>query len=556
MEEMPLLPVRRIHNYAYCSRLFYFQWVENIFEENADTVTGSHFHRNVDATQTLKSSLQQELKAGANLRSLHLSSNTLQITGIVDLLENSSDGLCLIDYKKGSAQRDDSGFRIAKYADAIQLAAYSLLLDEQGITPNKTQIYYGEDRRRVDVEINETLISQCRSIIEQARNLAKKNIFPPALHGDPRCLYCSAYPVCLPNESLFWAAKDNDSTKNLPIKQAPRPDDGEEEIIVVQQMGSQVGIRGGKFVISVKGTKLGSKPTQQVRAFYLYGAVQMTAQATHTCLENGIEVAYFSPAGRFIGMLTSFPSSSVDARRGQYRLFEQSSIRMDIAKNCIVAKIQNQRTLLMRNGQVEKSILFDLSARIIQAKSAESIPQLMGIEGEAASIYFSQLQTMLKPQDWTFQFDGRKRRPPPDPINALLSMGYSMLSKEIAGVLFAVGLDPNLGFMHQPRYGRPALALDMMEEFRPLIADSVVISLINRREVDEKDFIFSTKGCFLNECGRRAFWQAWSRRLDTNITHPVFGYSMSYRRMFEVQARQLWRYLRGEALTYHGFTTR
>jgi CRISPR-associated protein Cas1 len=110
--------------------------------------------------------------------------------------------------------------------------------------------------------------------------------------------------------------------------------------------------------------------------------------------------------------------------------------------------------------------------------------------------------------------------------------------------------------MHQPRYGRPALALDLMEEFRPLVADSVAISLVNRSEIDEGDFVRASTGTALNERGRRRFWEAWFRRLDTEVSHPEFGYKMSYRRMFEVQARQLWRYVRGDAVTYHGFTTR
>jgi CRISPR-associated protein Cas1 len=129
-------------------------------------------------------------------------------------------------------------------------------------------------------------------------------------------------------------------------------------------------------------------------------------------------------------------------------------------------------------------------------------------------------------------------------------------AKELTGVCHTVGLDPFLGFLHQPRYGRPALALDLMEEFRPLIADSVAISLINRGELGRHDFVHSTNGTFLKDEGRRAFWAAYFRRMDTEVSHPEFGYKMSYRRMLEVQARQLWRYLRGEAAAYHAFTTR
>jgi CRISPR-associated protein Cas1 len=182
--------------------------------------------------------------------------------------------------------------------------------------------------------------------------------------------------------------------------------------------------------------------------------------------------------------------------------------------------------------------------------------ELLGVEGTAANLYFEQFASMLKGIEWTFDFAGRNRRPPRDPVNALLSLGYSVLAKELAGVCHAVGLDPFLGFMHQPRYGRPALALDLMEEFRPLVADSVAISLVNRGEIDPGDFIRSANGTFLNDQGRRRFWEAWFRRIDTEVKHPEFGYKMSYRRMLEVQARQLWRVVRGDAPVYHGFTTR
>jgi CRISPR-associated protein Cas1 len=210
----------------------------------------------------------------------------------------------------------------------------------------------------------------------------------------------------------------------------------------------------------------------------------------------------------------------------------------------------------MRNGEVPDRVLHLLAGFRDQTAGARDLTELLGIEGTAAAIYFEQFATMLKEDEWKFDFRGRNKRPPRDPVNAMLSLGYSVLAKELTGVCHAVGLDPFLGFLHQPRYGRPALALDLMEEFRPLTADSVAISLANRSELGPEDFIRSASGTFLNEAGRRRFWEAWARRLDTEVSHPEFGYKMAYRRMFEVQGRQLWRFLRGEATAYHGFTTR
>jgi CRISPR-associated protein Cas1 len=356
-------------------------------------------------------------------------------------------------------------------------------------------------------------------------------------------------------EALEFAAESG--LKEAPTLEPPRPGSDDSEVLVVQTPGAQIGQRGDQLVVSVKGEDMRKIPGQQVRAIYCFGAVQITAQAVETCLELGIDVSYFSPAGRFLGLLRGLPASGVDARRGQYRLFELPGVRLQLAREVIRAKIHNQRVMLMRNGDVPDRVVQLLANFRDATESARDMTGLLGIEGNAAALYFEQFESMLKQRDdWKFDWRGRNRRPPRDPVNALLSLGYSMLAKELTGVCHSVGLDSFLGFMHQPRYGRPALALDLMEEFRPLVADSVAISLINRGELGPEDFIKSANGTFLTDKGRRPFWEAWFRRLDTEVSHPEFSYKMAYRRMLEVQARQLWRFVRGEALTYHGFVTR
>jgi CRISPR-associated protein Cas1 len=593
MEGQPVMPVRRLNNYVYCPRLFYFQWVENIFQESADTVAGSHVHRNVDAPSRLEEekakALSENLPEGAKLRSLRLESETLGIVGVMDLVEGGPDGAQIVDYKKGSARRTSEGEREAREPESIQVGAYALLLQEQGVKVSGAIIYYAADKRRVPVEIGEDLLTKTRQAITDAKALAASGHCPPPLKNDARCLGCSAYPICLPNESNWWAKQRKtavsdgqlqfgfteqsedavrdrilealdfaaESTDKEPTLQPPRPGGDDGEVLVVQTAGAQIGQRGDELIVSVKGEDARKIPGQQVRAIYCYGAVQITAQAAETCLELGIDVSYFSPAGRFIGMLRGLPASGVDARRGQYRLFELPGVRLQLAREVIRAKIHNQRVMLMRNGDAPERVLSLMSGFRDATESARDLTSLLGIEGSAAALYFEQFESMLKQRDdWKFDWRGRNRRPPRDPVNALLSLGYSMLAKELTGVCHSVGLDPFLGFMHQPRYGRPALALDLMEEFRPLVADSVAISLINRGELGPEDFIRSANGTFLNDRGRRPFWEAWFRRLDAEVSHPEFSYKMAYRRMLEVQARQLWRFVRGEALTYHGFTTR
>src|SRR5579884_2126827 len=384
LESQPPLPVRRLHNFIYCPRLFYFQWVENIFQESADTVAGSTTHRNVDAPSRLDDPKELGLPEGVKLRSLRLESETLGLIGVVDVVEGGADGAEIIDYKKGSARRDGEGDRVAKEPDALQVAAHALLLREHGINAVRGAIYYAADKRRVPVEFTEELFGKVRTAIEDARAVAASGKCPPPLKNDARCLYCSAYPICLPNESLWWSKRRKisesegqlqfgfagpsedavrnqilealdfaaESTEKEPTLQPPRPEGDDGEVLVVQTPGAQIGQRGDELQVSVKGEEVRKIPGQQVRAIYCYGAIQLTAQAISTCLELGIEVAFFSPAGRFLGMLGGLPASGVDARRGQYRLFELPSIRLQLAREVIRAKIHNQRVMLMRNGDV------------------------------------------------------------------------------------------------------------------------------------------------------------------------------------------------------------
>jgi len=549
------MPVRRLHNFAYCPRLFYYQWVENIFVSNADTVEGSRTHESTDrASQGKDERDLPDLPEGACVRSLTLQSERLGLTGKIDLIEGASHGLELLDYKKGSAGRNSHGEREAKHADRIQVAAYAMMLAEAGTQVSRASVYYASDRRRVGVDLSKELFAEVVSLLAEARRVAEDGKCPPPLEDDPRCLYCSAYPVCLPGESAWW----REGVEPPPlIRVAPRPDNDEGEVLVVQNPKARLSQRGDQVVLSLEDEADRRFPLRQLRAVYLYGPVQLSAQLAHKFLEQGVDVSYFSPAGRFLGLLRGLPASGVDARRGQYRLFEQAGVRLQLARETVRAKIHNQRVMLMRNGDAPQRALDALAKAREQASRATDLAGLRAAEGGAAAVYFGQFASMINSSAKVdFDFCGRNRRPPRDPVNALLSLAYSVLAKELTGVCYTVGLDPFLGFFHQPRYGRPALALDLMEEFRPLIADSVAISLVNRGEVGAGDFISSASGTFLNENGRRSFWEAWSRRLDADVTHPQFGYRMAYRRMFEVQARQLWRFVRGEAAAYHGFTTR
>ena len=189
-------------------------------------------------------------------------------------------------------------------------------------------------------------------------------------------------------------------------------------------------------------------------------------------------------------------------------------------------------------------------------KGGGPLDTLLGIEGATARTYFSEFPGMIKARDLSFDFRGRNRRPPRDPVNAVLSFLYGMLIKQAMVTALTVGFDPYLGFYHQPRYGKPALALDLVEEFRPLIADSVCLSLINNGELGPEHFITRGDAAALTQNGRRKVIESYERRMDTLVTHPLFGYAVSYRRILEIQARLLSRHLLGELPAYPVFRTR
>jgi CRISPR-associated protein Cas1 len=297
----------------------------------------------------------------------------------------------------------------------------------------------------------------------------------------------------------------------------------------------------------------------------LLGNVQISTQAVQSLCEAGVPVTYFSMGGYFYGITTGLNTKNVVLRRSQFRLADSEWFPLSLARVLVAGKIRNQRTMLQRNHvEPKKPSLVTMKALADRAERAENLKSLLGFEGLAARTYFEEFAGMIKPGDelespssgFSFDFEGRNRRPPRDPVNALLSLAYSMLAKDLTIACYAVGFDPYMGFYHQVRHGRPALALDLMEPFRPLIADSAVLSAVNTRMVTERDFVRVGESVALTPGGRKGFFRAYELRMDSLVTHPLFEYRVSYRRLLEIQARLLARVIEGEIAAYPVFVTR
>lgn len=280
-------------------------------------------------------------------------------------------------------------------------------------------------------------------------------------------------------------------------------------------------------------------------------------------MRREIPVTWHSFGGWFLGHTQGLGHKNVELRTAQYRASFDSVRCLTLARGLVRAKILNCRTLLRRNWRAAEPpdrLVADLKELADRAGRVRGLDTLLGVEGAAAAAYFGSFAALLRRDDdkraLAFDFTRRNRRPPADPVNALLSYAYSLLVRSWSVALTATGFDLYRGFYHQPRYGRPALALDMMEPFRPLLADSAVIQAINNGEVRPTDFLHVGGSVSLTSDGRKRFIAAFERRMAQEITHPLFGYRVSYRRLLELQARLLGRHLLGELPEYPNFLTR
>lgn len=550
---VPLIPARILNEYVYCPRLAYLEWVQREFRENADVAEGRLEHRRVDEERgELPAPEEADPERPVAARSVLLSSERLGIIARVDLIEGEGSHVIPVDYKRGRAPDLPEG---AWEADRVQVCAQALVLRENGYTCDEGMIYYCESRRRVPVPVTEELANRCLTVAEDVRRMAREGTIPPPLVNSPKCLRCSLAPICLPDEVsvLRGTLSDDDVRRIFPAREDAAP-------LYVQTQGLSVGVREERVEVRERGTLVKGARLLDVSQVSLFGNVQVTTQAIKAFLDRGIPVCYFTSGGWFHGWTQGMVHKNVELRQRQYGAAADPAVCLSFARKFVSGKIHNCRTLLRRNHPGEAGAALAELARLAEAaEKAASLETLLGLEGAAARTYFAHFGDLLQsgdPQCRVFDFTGRSRRPPGDPVNALLSFLYALLTKDLAVTLLAVGFDPMLGFYHQPRYGRPALALDLMEEFRPLIAESTVLTLVNRKEIGPRDFLRRGNMWSLTDSGRKAVLRAYERRVDDLVTHPRFGYQVSYRRVLEIQARLLGRALAGEIPEYVAFETR
>jgi CRISPR-associated protein Cas1 len=556
--EADLIPARMLNEFAYCPRLSYLEWVQGEFEDSADTVEGRFHHRRVDDAEPTRAAGPDAdgEEAGPRVaRSVMLSAEHAGLIARIDLLEVEGDEAVPVDYKRGAAPADGAA---PWEPERVQLCAQALILRENRFRCERGIVYYAASRTRVEVPIDDDLLGRTQSLMASLRETVAAGVIPPPLDDSPKCPRCSLVGICLPDEvNLLSAGEDVEGGKvrRLLAPAANRlPLYVQEHGTMVAKSGDLLQVRQGREVLN----EARLLTTSEV---CLFGNVQITTQALRELASRSIPVCYFSSGGWFYAIAHGMSHKNVELRQAQYRAADRADDSLAFARRFVEGKIRNCRVLLRRNHPQPPQAALDELARLVRrARTAAEMPTLLGIEGAAARAYFANFAGLLKQTtdggEMSFDFTTRNRRPPRDPVNALLSLAYAILVKDLTVTLLATGFDPYLGFYHQPRYGRPALALDLAEEFRPLIAESAVIATINNGEVRPDDFVRQLGAVSLTPRGRRQFLAAYERRLAQEIVHPIFGYSVSYRRVLSVQARLLARCLLGELPSYRPFCTR
>ncbi len=557
------MPARMVNEFVYCPRLAYLMWSQAEWAETGDTVDGRRVHKRVDRPGKPLPDPQDLEADDAKVvsRSLTLSSEKLGVIAKMDIAEAEDGVVTPVDYKRGKRPHVAKG---AYEPERVQVCLQALLLEEHGYRVEEGAIWYAESRERVRVVLDDELRLAAREAVSRLRLTVACESIPPPLSDSPKCPRCALVSICLPDEMRSLGGS------NL----APRPIAiGTEEAmpLIVQSQRARVAKSGETLKIADEEQGDTAVRLNEISDVALFGNVSITTPALATLMDRQIPVAFHSHGGWFRGIAHGVGHRNVEVRTAQYRRSFDKRYCLSFARDLVAAKIVNQRTILRRNWRGDrekrKTALDRLDADRRSTKVAASTNALLGLEGDAAATYFRAFADMLASpgaKESTkegeglapFRFESRNRRPPTDPVNAMLSLAYAMLTRHLTVALATVGLDPYRGFFHASRYGKPALALDIMEPFRPIIADSVVLSAVNTGEISAGDFVSAPTGTSLTPAGRRRFAGAFERRLSQETTHSLFGYRLSMRRLILLQARLLCRHLLGELPSYPHYLPR
>ena len=525
------LPISLVAHHVFCPRR---AWLEAM-GESTDT------HQMAVGTQAHQASDDPAASRPQRWRAVDVASDTLAVTGRCDAVEfDAANRATVVEYKATPVRR-----RAEVTAPMIvQLTLQAAALTEAGVDVAGAAVHFTEHNTRVDVPLGPAPLIEAQQHVGALRELLAGGTAPEPLTDDPRCLRCSHAGVCLPDE------------RNLgEVHRRVLVADPDAQFLHLATPGSRAALRRGRVRVEKTGDELGSVPVERVLALVLHGNIDVTSGLLRELLWRQVPIVWCSGTGRVIGWASSASGPNGGPRVRQH--VASAAGHLELARGFIAAKIGNQATLLRRHGDAPDTVT---RLRELQrdAASAPDLPALFGIEGDAAARYFGRFATMLSEPAHAqgLTFDVRTRRPARDPVNAALNFSYGLLLADTIRAVVACGLDPHAGFLHSSERNKPALALDLAEEFRAPIADSVVIGAFNNGELKPSSFSDAAGSVRLRDRARSTLIAAYERRVTTQFQHPMFGYRVTWRRAMEIQARLVLGVLDGTQPRYRGIPTR
>lgn len=527
------LPISLIAHTVFCDRR---AWLEAAGEQTPSLAIeqGLADHALVDARSDERASRR---------RSVEVAHEGLGVVGKCDVIDIDDGGLEIVEFKSAPIRRRAE----VTPAQVTQLALQRLCLESAGHTVRAQRVHFTTTRQTVDVDLTESDLAEAVDLVARTRQIVESDTAPPALVADPRCQSCSHASICMPDER-----------RSQPIKRRIVVPDPHGEVVHVTLPGGRVSVKKGRLLISQMGVEVRSLPLERVQALTLHGNVDVSSAAIRELLWQGRVVTWCSFRGRVIGHVV--PTRGPNGRTRVDQHVRSAVGDWVLAGELISSKIANQATQLRRNSRTDVTVAVRRLRQLARdAAEAPTAADLFGFEGHAAALYFRHFRTMLRDgpaQEISASWPGRRARGARDSLNVLLNLAYGLLLADVTRSVVAAGLDPHAGFVHSSKRNKPALSLDLMEQFRPVIADSVVLGSINNGEITPDMISYVLGDARLRDPARRALITAYERRVATEFTHPVFGYRVTWRRAMEIQARMILGVLDGTQDTYVGVRVR
>lgn len=542
---MTPLRVHSLHALAYCERLFYLEEVENMRVADEAVYAGRRLHVELAREEDEEEWL-----------SFNLESEQWGLKGRIDCVRRRDGMIVPYEHKRGRAARAPDGVAQVWPSDRLQVIAYAVLVEEHtGREITEGRVRYHADNVMVRVPVDEKARADLARGIARARELQGKVERPPVTENERLCVKCSLAPVCLPEEARL--AKQLAGPVPVQAERATLrlfPADDDRRTLHVMTPGARVGRKGDRLEVTAPDELPQLHPVHEIGQVVLHGFAQITTQALRLCAEQEVGVHWVTTGGRYVGAWQA-GIGSVQRRIRQYQALTDGEMCLRLARRLAEARARGQLSFLLRASREAGRAVTEVRDAISSMRKllspmsrAANIDSLRGYEGSIGAHYFSALPLLIVPEiSEVMRPEGRNRRPPRDRCNALLSYGYALLLKDVTNAILTVGLDPCLGFYHQPRSQAHPLALDLLELFRVPLVDLPVIASINRRQWDEhEDFQIAGQQVWLSEAGRKKFIGIYERRKADQWKHPVIGHSLSYSRLLELEVRLLEKEWMGE----------